>query len=163
MTRRKSDPAPERAVRHDGLSAMDRIAGLEDLFPWRPADIRTVVDGTQPCNSGDIKRRDTFHPEKGNQSSIPRKDCGACPFRVPCAHYAVHHEALGYWGGLSTRDRWDIRKELGIPLESPAPDYMPKSGLLSEARKRQAAERSSLREPVRNNAGHIIGWTDVAA
>jgi hypothetical protein len=153
---------------------MDRIAGLEDLFRSRPANIGDVVDGSQPCNTGDSRRRDTFHPEKGNQSGIPRKDClgepgkngepgrPACPFRIPCAHYAVHHEPLGYWGGLTAKDRWTIRRELGIGMN---PHHG--SGFLAEElteiKRRAYATRVSNGNEPRYDASHRLASDTEAA
>ena len=45
--------------------------------------------------------------------------CKDCPVKKECLDYALKHEAYGYWGGASEKERKRIRRELGISLESP--------------------------------------------
>jgi hypothetical protein len=39
-----------------------------------------------------------------------RKICFQCPYREPCAEYALHNRVKGVWGGLSDKERDIIRK-----------------------------------------------------
>jgi len=62
---------------------------------------------------------DSFYPEGAGealaQNRVLRRICQECPIVNACANYAVVHEKHGYWGGLSPRDRWDIRKRNNVP------------------------------------------------
>jgi hypothetical protein len=146
-------------------NAMAKVEGLEDLFTTPAAPIWSVVDGSQPCNTGDPytkpgrERRDLFHPDVENRDcATPADDCARCPFRVPCQHYAVRHERRGYWGGLTAKDRELIRSELGIELDSPARDFLPDPlELVRQLRKAEAIARQLNTEYIRNERGQIIG------
>lgn len=53
-----------------------------------------------------------FFPEKGHQPDAAKRMCHHCPVRPQCAEYAIRDETLvGVWGGLTTRERRNIRAE----------------------------------------------------
>lgn len=53
-----------------------------------------------------------FFPEKGHQPDAAKRMCQRCPVRPQCAEYAIRDETLvGVWGGLTTRERREIRAE----------------------------------------------------
>ena len=41
--------------------------------------------------------------------------CDICPVSEQCAEYAIVNENFGYFGGLSDKERYFIRKKRGIP------------------------------------------------
>jgi len=41
--------------------------------------------------------------------------CEQCPVLQQCAKHALHNEAFGYQGGMTEKERYYLRKELGIP------------------------------------------------
>ena len=45
--------------------------------------------------------------------------CKACPIQSECKDWALHHETIGYWAGMSAEERRLARKELGISIETP--------------------------------------------
>jgi WhiB family redox-sensing transcriptional regulator len=45
-----------------------------------------------------------------------REICGTCPVAEPCLDHSLHWESEGIWGGKSSRERRDIRRQRGIPL-----------------------------------------------
>jgi len=49
----------------------------------------------------------------GNELSIrTRLICNACPVRIQCAEFAIAHEPeWGFWGGLTPKQRRQIRKD----------------------------------------------------
>ena len=56
-----------------------------------------------------------FFPEPGGGHSylveMAKKACRGCPVRALCAQYAIdHNERFGIWGGLTGRERANIRK-----------------------------------------------------
>ena len=53
-----------------------------------------------------------------------RAMCEACPVRRECADWGIHHEQLGIWGGTTDRQRREIRRKLGIILDTPKPDRL---------------------------------------
>lgn len=64
-----------------------------------------------PCHGRD----DLFFPKEGkervdgHQLRQARLLCASCPVVVGCQEWALAHEAFGIWGGLTPRDRWEIR------------------------------------------------------
>ncbi len=67
---------------------------------------------------------DVFFPEGNTQGSydwhaekLAVKVCFHCPILGLCADYAIKHEEIGVWGGLSARERRLTRKMLGITLQ----------------------------------------------
>jgi len=61
----------------------------------------------------------SFYPEEAGlavgTNRILRKICAGCPIVDGCASYAITNEQHGFWGGLTPTNRWDIRKQNGIP------------------------------------------------
>ena len=37
--------------------------------------------------------------------------CKKCPHRNECAEWAIKHELFGFWGGLSPKERTNIRRD----------------------------------------------------
>lgn len=53
-----------------------------------------------------------FFPEKGGSSKSAKSVCRACPVRVECLEYALEHdESFGVWGGLSDRERRQLKRD----------------------------------------------------
>lgn len=48
-----------------------------------------------------------------------RDACATCPVIAPCREWAIRHEASGFQGGLTERERGVIRREEGIMLYQP--------------------------------------------
>jgi WhiB family redox-sensing transcriptional regulator len=59
---------------------------------------------------------DFFHPPAGHSRRIStqiRAVCAECPVIEPCRQMAVDDWTLqGYWGGLSARDRLQVRNRM---------------------------------------------------
>ena len=47
-----------------------------------------------------------------------RDACAGCPVLASCREYAIRHEEYGFQGGLSERERKEIRRKRGIKLQS---------------------------------------------
>jgi hypothetical protein len=60
-----------------------------------------------------------FYPED-DMSIVPiaKKICSNCPIVKECLEWGMHHEAFGIWGGTVPRVRMQMRRKLGIKLES---------------------------------------------
>lgn len=63
---------------------------------------------------------DTYFPGEGQNvgtddrtvTAKAKRVCAGCPVRINCLHHVMHHpEGYGVWGGLSTGQRREIRKE----------------------------------------------------
>lgn len=55
---------------------------------------------------------EAFFPTKGGSSREAKKICARCPVREQCLDFAMKHEEHhGIWGGLTERDRRQIRRE----------------------------------------------------
>ena len=37
--------------------------------------------------------------------------CKKCPHRNECAEWAIKHELFGFWGGLSPKERTNLRRD----------------------------------------------------
>lgn len=65
------------------------------------------------------------HPHVSHAQIVSiRAVCEACPVRRECADWGIHHEQLGIWGGTTDRQRREIRRKLGIILDTPKPVYI---------------------------------------
>jgi WhiB family redox-sensing transcriptional regulator len=52
-----------------------------------------------------------FFPEPGSSVREAKRICGLCPIRTACLEYALDHdERFGVWGGLSEKERLELRK-----------------------------------------------------
>ncbi|MHB1475644.1 MAG: WhiB family transcriptional regulator [Dermatophilaceae bacterium] len=58
---------------------------------------------------------DAWFPVQGNPPDWVVETCRTCPVRRACAEYAIGHERLGYWGGLSANERISIRRRRLAP------------------------------------------------
>uniref|UniRef100_UPI003F493FC8 WhiB family transcriptional regulator n=1 Tax=Nocardia suismassiliense TaxID=2077092 RepID=UPI003F493FC8 len=53
---------------------------------------------------------EAFFPEKGGSTEGAKRICQACEVREQCLQYALdHQERFGIWGGLSERERRQLR------------------------------------------------------
>lgn len=73
---------------------------------------------TQPwMEHGDCATTDPelFFPGKGEPGYLAKMICAQCPVRAACADYAIAQPSLeGIWGGLSFRDRKELRRAIGV-------------------------------------------------
>ncbi|MEV7423493.1 WhiB family transcriptional regulator [Streptomyces sp. NPDC091212] len=52
-----------------------------------------------------------FFPAPGSSTREAKRLCGACEGRVACLQYALtHDERFGVWGGLSEKERQNLRR-----------------------------------------------------
>tara|TARA_R110000823_G_C15764039_1_gene483289 strand:- start:23 stop:394 length:372 start_codon:yes stop_codon:yes gene_type:complete len=76
------------------------------------------VDWTQ-ANCAGIETN-TFYPDdrgRGevlSRNPVLRSVCQGCPVITDCANYAIVNEKHGFWGGLSSRARRDVRRKYNI-------------------------------------------------
>ena len=57
---------------------------------------------------------DRWFPEKGGSVREAKRICAACEVRAECLAYALEHEdagRYGIWGGLSERERRQLRRQ----------------------------------------------------
>ena len=53
-----------------------------------------------------------FYPEKGGSTREAKLICSRCEVRAECLEYALEHdERFGIWGGLSERQRRNLKRE----------------------------------------------------
>lgn len=73
--------------------------------------------GSEPCRSTDPE---VFFPDRvrSREEQAAVRICQGCEIKQQCAEYAVWHEGHGVWGGLTTMQRHQIRKQQGIILSS---------------------------------------------
>ncbi|MFF0739891.1 WhiB family transcriptional regulator [Streptomyces sp. NPDC004111] len=52
-----------------------------------------------------------FFPEPGSSTREAKQLCGACDMKRTCLEYALaHDERFGVWGGLSEKERNELRR-----------------------------------------------------
>jgi WhiB family redox-sensing transcriptional regulator len=52
-----------------------------------------------------------FFPTRGGDTRQPRAVCADCPVRTDCLEHAITtNEKVGIWGGLSERERRQLRR-----------------------------------------------------
>ncbi|WP_255950446.1 WhiB family transcriptional regulator [Streptomyces odontomachi] len=55
---------------------------------------------------------DFFFPEPGSSVREAKRICQLCDMRATCLEYALEHdERFGVWGGLSEKERLDLRRD----------------------------------------------------
>ncbi|MFI6238369.1 WhiB family transcriptional regulator [Micromonospora sp. NPDC050795] len=54
---------------------------------------------------------EAFYPEKGGSTREAKRICGRCEVKTECLEYALgHDERFGIWGGLSERERRQMKR-----------------------------------------------------
>lgn len=70
-----------------------------------------------------------FYPGQGESVTEAKQTCMTCPVRSECREHALNnHETYGVWGGLSERQRKNIRWERRM---GPKPRQRPPCGTMS--------------------------------
>ena len=81
--------------------------------------------------------------------------CGACPVKVQCRDYALHHEIYGFWADTSPDERRRERHALHIKVEVPGEDDFAPCGT-EGGYKRHLRRRESTCEDCRAAHTHIV-------
>ena len=56
---------------------------------------------------------DFFFPEPGSSVREAKRICGRCEVKAECLEYALgHDERFGIWGGLSERERRNLKRRI---------------------------------------------------
>lgn len=94
----------------------------------RSGDTSTVFPppGDNPVSLLDFREQgacrgldpDLFFPERGESVDHARAVCAECPVADACLDWALRHERLGIWAGTSERQRRQMRRQLGIRVET---------------------------------------------
>lgn len=63
------------------------------------------------CSDADT---DLFFPPRGEQSPEAMALCRSCPVTDECLDWALRHEHHGIWGGMSERQRIQLRRKRGL-------------------------------------------------
>jgi WhiB family redox-sensing transcriptional regulator len=59
-----------------------------------------------------------FFPDKGASNRAAVAVCKLCPVKPECADWALRHNEVGIWGGMSANQRKELRRNLGTRLNS---------------------------------------------
>lgn len=75
-------------------------------------------DGHEPCASIGT---DFYYVEDSSRAEVrtAKAACLSCHTRTACLEWALHHEGHGVWGGLTERERRDVRRRRNIILVDP--------------------------------------------
>jgi WhiB family redox-sensing transcriptional regulator len=85
----------------------------EQLRDW--LDLHKTIDEAPeqiPC----VNLPDSYFPDEQHENGaitsiyVAKNFCHSCPVMKECGDYALKHEIDGLWGGMSSRERRDIRK-----------------------------------------------------
>lgn len=77
-------------------------------------------EGWSPCQT---TSPDDWFPELGASTAAVKRLClESCPRRMfdQCRSYAITHNVTGIWGGLSDKERQQMRRRHGINLRESA-------------------------------------------
>ena len=93
---------------HSGPRVMPNVVGGE------PFTILAWEEWMQRAHCLDVDPDIFFPDQAGRHSGIAaKKICRGCPVREAClAHALKTHESSGIWGGLSTRERYDLKRRV---------------------------------------------------
>lgn len=95
-------------VRHaEPLWSSERGGALDDLLA-RPSWHRDAACLEHP--------EVDFFPERGEDSKPAKAVCDGCLVRLECLNYAIVRRIHGVWGGLSERERNELRKRISVPV-----------------------------------------------
>ncbi|MCV2489268.1 WhiB family transcriptional regulator [Geodermatophilus sp. YIM 151500] len=62
---------------------------------------------------------EAFFPEKGGSTREAKRVCSGCAVRLECLEYALSNdERFGIWGGLSERERRQLRQQRRLRLSA---------------------------------------------
>ncbi|MEV6738195.1 WhiB family transcriptional regulator [Streptomyces sp. NPDC051104] len=89
----------ERFSPRGTISAMHIEAIIASDIPWQ--------DQALCAQTGS----DFFFPEPGSSVREAKRICGLCESRAACLEHALtHDERFGVWGGLSEKERLQLRR-----------------------------------------------------
>lgn len=89
---------------------LHQVTPLWPGFEPNPADHEPWMD-LGVCAETDP---DSFFPEKGQPTMPAKKVCARCPVAAECLEYALREDIrFGVWGGMSEKQRIEIRKQRG--------------------------------------------------
>ena len=74
---------------------------LGDAPPWQE---QALCSQTDP---------EAFFPDKGGSTREAKRICGRCDVKAECLQYALdREERYGVWGGLSERERRNLKRRV---------------------------------------------------
>lgn len=107
-----TDPQPQPRSRRRALPNRS-----PQLFSWTGDVDHWVVRAL--CRQVDP---DLFYPEKGQLARQAKRICADCPVRQQCLDAALaRDERFGVWGGMSTRERDQLRRQRRRSAPVPIP------------------------------------------
>lgn len=68
---------------------------------------------TEPDGADTGGLRGDFDPVRVR---LAKRICGQCAERIECGLWAIEHQEVGIWGGMTTRERQDIRAQVTSAL-----------------------------------------------
>ena len=81
--------------------------------PWEFENPLFSEIGTELFFLEDRDEKTVFSQEEYKQA---QKICFSCSHRIECAEWAIYNEGFGVWGGLTAKDRAQIRRARNINL-----------------------------------------------
>lgn len=80
------------------------------------------------------------------QRQLVRGTCNGCPVLAPCREYGLHYERHGTWGGLTEREREQVRSARNIP--TPGIIAIPRQRVTTSEPRHDTKEHEPLGESV---------------
>jgi WhiB family redox-sensing transcriptional regulator len=105
----RADPPRLEAVPDGQAYGGDQASAgtLLAMFGWDPFEPTWQDDAL--CAQTDPE---AFFPEKGGSTREAKRICASCEVRSECLEYALEHgEQFGIWGGLSERERRQLKRK----------------------------------------------------
>lgn len=72
------------------------------------ADI-TAWQDLAACRGADYR---IFYPDRGERADDAKQFCRRCPVMAQCRAHGLQKETYGVWGGLTEKERDEVRNEL---------------------------------------------------
>jgi WhiB family redox-sensing transcriptional regulator len=100
-----------RALKHHSEEESTTLSSKDDPFAFAIALFRPRGDTSWmergACTNADP---DLFFPHEGQSTAkAARKFCGGCPVAAECADFGVRNHEYGVWGGLTDKQRDQLR------------------------------------------------------
>ena len=90
------------------FDSRDQLEDMRQL--WKAID---EMKFPPPCeNFPDAFHADQYSSGYISMINMAKSLCAECPIKAHCAEYGVRWEMDGIWGGISPRERQELRAEL---------------------------------------------------
>lgn len=73
--------------------------------------MKSPFKGAEPCTEVDPVMFDLDKSTTRWDVAVLRKVCAPCEVREACGEYAMSEDLLGFWGGMTTSERTQVKRQ----------------------------------------------------